>query len=255
MIPVKDGIPLRRVPLGTLVLMLAGVIIYVVAITAGGTLLGGPSSETSLNWGAIPYEWAHYGQHCAIGLAGAGQAVLCTGQPDVGGTAGSQPPTWITAFSSMFIARDALQLVVSLALLGVFGAAVEDELGRVRFLALFVLGGLAWVVLAAAVGSGSAAPLLGNAGALAAVIGAYLALRRGEQIVSVRLVPLFFALSEAPAWAWAAGWVCFDALFGALGTFTVGGDAGATYYVHYACLAVGALAVLAVRSRSVAQTT
>lgn len=255
MIPVKDGIPLKRAPLATLALILASVIAYLVAIASGGSLLGGPGLVTVVRWGAIPYEWAHYGQHCAIGLAGAGQAVLCTGQPDVVGSVGSQPPTWLTAFSSIFIARDALQLIVNLALLAVFGAAVEDELGRVRFLALYLLGGLAWLALALAAGSGSTLPLVGNAGALCAVIGAYLALRPREQIMSVRLVPFFFAIVEVPAWAWAIAWVGFDALFGALGTFTgLGGGAGATYYVHYACLVLGALATLAAaRSRSVAQ--
>ena len=248
MIPSKDGIPLTRAPLVTLALIAASVIVYLVAIASGGSLLGGPSVVTVVRWGAIPYEWAHYGQHCAIGLAGAGQAVLCTGQPDVVGRVGSQPPTWITAFSSIFIARDLLQLIVNLTLLAVFGAAVEDELGRARFVALYLLGGLVWLAIAVGAGPGSTVPLIGNAGALGAVIGAYLALRPRAQIVSVRLVPLFFAIVETPAWAWALAWVAFDALFGALGTFTgLGAGAGATYYVHYACLVLGALA--AARSR------
>jgi membrane associated rhomboid family serine protease len=254
-IPIKDGIPLKRAPLVTLTLILASVVAYLVAIASGGSLLGGPSLVTLVRWGAVPYEWAHYGQHCAIGLAGGGQAVLCTGQPDVVGSVGSQPPTWLTTFSSSTSRATKIELVVNLALLAVLGAAVEDELGRARFLALYVLGGLAWLALAVAVGSGSTEPLAGNAGALCAVIGAYLALRPRESIVSVRLVPLFFAIVEVPAWAWAIAWVGFDALFGALGTFTaLGGGAGATYYAHYACLVLGALATLAAaRSRSVAQ--
>ena len=246
MIPLKDGIPLRRAPLVTFALALASVLAYLVAIASGGSLLGGPSFATVVRWGAIPYEWAHYGQHCAIGLASAGQAVLCTGAPGVVGSVGSQPPTWLTAFSQIFIARDLLQLLVNVALLAVFGAAVEDELGRARFLALYLAGGLLSLALAVAVAPGSAQPLLANAGALAAVIGAYVALRPRERIVSVRLVPLFFAISEAPALAWALAWLAFDALFGALGTFTgLGGGAGATYYVHDCSLALGALAAFA----------
>jgi len=222
------------------------VIAYLVAIASAGALIGGPSAMTVVRWGAIPYEWAHLGQHCAIGLSALGQAVLCTGQAGVVGRVGAQPPTWITAFSSIFIARDALQLIVNLALLAVFGGAVEDELGHKWLLALYVLGALVALALALALDAGSTTPLIGNAGALAAVIGAYLALRPKEPILSVRVVPLFFAIVETPAWSWALAWIVFDALFGALGTFTgLGGGAGATYYVHYACVTLGALAGLA----------
>jgi len=245
-IPVKDGVPRERRPLVTLGLIAASVVAYLVAIGSGGSLIGGPSTTTVLGWGAVPYEWTHWGQHCAIGLAGLGQAVVCTGPHAVGRVVGTHPPTWITAFSSIFIARDALQLIVNLALLAVFGGAVEDELGHKWLLALYVLGALVALALALALDAGSTTPLIGNAGALAAVIGAYLALRPKEPILSVRVVPLFFAIVETPAWSWALAWIVFDALFGALGTFTgLGGGAGATYYVHYACVALGALAGLA----------
>ena len=253
MIPVKDGVPRERRPLVTLGLIAASLIVYLVAIGSGGTLIGGPSTVTVVRWGAIPYEWAHLGQHCAIGLGALGQAVLCTGQAGVVGRVGAQPPTWVTAFSSVFIGRNALQLIVNLSLLAVFGGAVEDELGHAWLLALYVLGGLVALALALAVDAGSATPLIGNAGALAAVIGAYLALRPNERILSVRVLPLFFAIVETPAWSWALAWIGFDALFGALGTFTgLGGGAGATYYVHYACLPLGALAGLA-RTRRAAR--
>ncbi len=250
MIPVKDGVPRERRPLVTLGLIAASLIVYLVAIGSGGTLIGGPSTTTALDWGAIPYEWTHWGQHCAIGLGYLGQAVVCTGPHTVGSVA-AQPPTWITAFSATFIARNALQLIVNLALVAVFGGAVEDELGHAWLLALYVLGGLVALALALAVDAGSATPLIGNAGALAAVIGAYLALRPNERILSVRVLPLFFAIVETPAWSWALAWIGFDALFGALGTFTgLGGGAGATYYVHYACLPLGALAGLALTRRA-----
>jgi membrane associated rhomboid family serine protease len=237
-IAVRDGIPRERRPLVTLALILAGVAIYLVAAASGGSLLGGPATTTVIKWGAIPYELAHWGRHCGISYMT--QTLACAG-PGVTGPAGPQPATWVTAFSHFLIARNALELVVNLWLLGVFGGAVEDELGHARLLALYVLGGLAALALAVAVAPDSQTPLIGSAGALAAVIGAYLALRPKEQILGLRLVPLFFAVVELPAWGWALAWVAFDALFGALGTFTgLGAAAGASYYMHYACLPIGA---------------
>ena len=243
MIPVKDGVARQRRPLVTLALVAASIVVYLVAIGSGGSLIGGPSAVTVVRWGAIPYEWTHWGQHCAIGLAGFGQAVLCTGQAHVIGSAGSQPPTWLTAISQIFIAKDVLQLIVNVALLAVLGSSVEDAMGPARFLALYLLGGLASLAIAIVAGADSVVPLVGNAGALACVIGAYLVLRTKQRILSVGLIPCFFAIYAVPAWAWAGAWVAFDALFGALGTFTgLGGGAGATYYAHYSGLALGALA-------------
>ncbi|MGD0197513.1 MAG: rhomboid family intramembrane serine protease [Solirubrobacteraceae bacterium] len=245
MIPIRDSLAHERVPLVTAALIVAGVVVYLVAIAAGGTLIGGPGPQTIVRWGAIPYEWAHYGRHCAIGLAALGEAVLCTGQPHVVGSVGSQPPTWVTAFSQLFIGRNSLELIVNLVLLAVFGWSLEDELGHVRFLVLYLLGGLVTLALAIAVAPGSAVPLVGNGGALATVLGAYLALRPRERVLSVRLVLFFFSIVEVPAAVWILAWVCFDVLFGALGTLTgLGADAGASYYVALCGLAVGALAVL-----------
>jgi hypothetical protein len=53
----------------TVALILASVVAYVLATRHGGSLIGGPSGETIVRYGAIPYEFSHRGQHCAFGLA------------------------------------------------------------------------------------------------------------------------------------------------------------------------------------------
>jgi rhomboid family protein len=86
-----------------------------------------------VRYGAIPYEFSHWGQHCALGAVGFNQAMLCTGQHGVVGSVLPQPATWETAFTAMFLHANLLHLAVNMTFLGVFGSSVEDALGGSRF--------------------------------------------------------------------------------------------------------------------------
>jgi membrane associated rhomboid family serine protease len=96
--------------------------------------------------------------------------------------------------------------------------SVEGSLGRVRFGALCLLGGLlaggAWALL----GSGGPSPLLvGNTGATLAVLGAYLLLHPRARILSLVPVPFFTTLVEVPAALLIGLWLGLQLYFGAAG--------------------------------------
>jgi membrane associated rhomboid family serine protease len=130
--------------------------------------------------------------------------------------------------------------------LAVFGATLEDTIGRLRFLAFYILGGLAALALAVAVSPDSSAPTLGASGAIAAVLGGYILLYPRARILTVVLLIFFFTLVELPAWAMLGLWFIFDALLGALGVATpFGGGAGVAYYAHIGGFAFGLLAITA----------
>jgi membrane associated rhomboid family serine protease len=246
LIPLKDNIRLARFPLVTIALILANVVVYLVAISHGGSIIGGPSVETIVRYGAIPYEFSHWGQHCALGLAGLGQAVLCTGQPGVTGSPGPQPATWETAFSAMFLHANILHIAGNMIFLGVFGMTVEDRMGRLRFLCFYLLGGLAALGLQIAVAPNSVDPTLGASGAIAAVLGAYILLYPRARILTVVILIFFFTLVELPAWVMLVLWFAFDGVLGALGVSTpFGGGAGVAYYAHIGGFAFGLLVAFA----------
>jgi membrane associated rhomboid family serine protease len=250
LIPIKDNIRLVRWPLITIALIVANVVAYLLAIANGGSIIGGPSAQTLVRYGAIPYEFAHWGQHCALGLGALGQSVLCTGQRGVIGAVGSQPATWLTAFTATFLNVNILQLVVNMVVLAVFGATLEDSLGRPAFLAFYVLGALAALALTVAAASNSAVPTLGTPGAIAAVLGGYIVFYPRARILSVSILVFFFNLVEVPACVWLALWLLFDAGFGALGVITpLGGDAGGAYYAGFGGLAFGLLVASALMRR------
>jgi membrane associated rhomboid family serine protease len=250
MIPFKDDIRLARTPVITMAVVVANVVAYVFAAAHGGSLIGGPSGQTVVRYGAIPYEFGHWGQHCALGLAGFKQAVLCSGQHGVIGRVGSQPATWETAFTAMFLHANILHLAVNMIFLGVFGASVEDRVGRLAFLGFYVLGGLAALALQVLVAPGSATPTLGASGAIAAVLGAYIVLYQRAKIRTL-VVPIFrVTLVELAAWVVVAAWFALDAILGALGLSTrFGGGTGVAYYAHWGAFAFGMLVALALLGR------
>jgi membrane associated rhomboid family serine protease len=244
-IPLKDNIRLARVPIVTIALIAANVIVYLLAIRNGGSIIGGPDSNVLLRYGAIPYEFSHWGRHCGFALAGLGETIACAGQAHVVGTAPAQPPTWETAFTAMFLHANILHIAGNMVFLGVFGTTVEDRMGRLRFLCFYLLGGLVALGLQIAVAPNSDLPTVGASGAIAAVLGAYILLYPRARILTVVILIFFFTLVELPAWAMLALWLAFDGILGAIGLTTpFGGGAGVAYYAHIGGFGFGLLAAL-----------
>jgi membrane associated rhomboid family serine protease len=250
MIPLKDNVGLTRAPVITIALILASVVAYALAAAHGGSLIGGPSAGTVVRYGAIPYEFRHWGQHCALGAAYFTQALLCTGQHGVAGSAGPQPATWETAFTAMFLHANVLHLAVNMTFLGVFGASVEDRVGHLAFLGFYLLGGLVALALQILVAPGSDTPMLGASGAIAAVLGAYIMLHPRTKIRTLVVAIFRFTFVELAAWVVLVAWFVFDAILGAVGLSTAFGDAaGVAYYAHWGGFAFGALVALALLGR------
>ena len=246
MIPLRDRIPLARWPIVTIALIAANVIVYLVSISsAGGSIIDGPTGATIVRYGAIPYEFTHLASHCELGAAGFSQIVLCSGQAGVLGSVAAQPATWETAFSAMFLHANVLAVAFNMLFLAIFGATLEDTLGRLRFLAFYLLGGLAALALAIAVGPDSVTPTLGASGAIAAVLGAYILLYPRAGVMTVVLVPFLCNIVELPAWALLGVWLVLDAVLGGLGLLTPFGGAGLAYYAQLGGFAFGLLAVRA----------
>src|SRR6185295_3996093 len=92
------------------------------------------------------------------------------------------PPWWIDLFSSMFMHGGWEHILGNMLFLWIFGNNVEDTVGRPRFIAFYLAGGLfatlSQTIVTLQAGSSSAAeiPNVGASGAIAAVLGAYLVL-------------------------------------------------------------------------------
>jgi membrane associated rhomboid family serine protease len=136
--------------------------------------------------------------------------------------------------------------------LAVFGPTVEDRMGRIRYLAFYLLGGLAALGLQVAVATNSTSPTLGASGAIAAVLGAYILLYPRARILTVVILIFFFTIIELPAWTMLVLWLAFDGVLGAFGVSTPFGGAGVAYYAHIGGFAFGLLVVRAFVRRDAA---
>jgi membrane associated rhomboid family serine protease len=237
--PLRDNIPTERLPIVTIVLIVANVLAYFF-FQHGTITLGDPSSEAYLRNlvenATIPYELTHWGQHCVI----QGQNIAC-------GTVANPPgyaPTWAEPFLSMFMHGGLLHLGGNMLFLWIFGNNVEDSMGPVRYFLFYILGGLAATALQVIVSPSSAVPNIGASGAIAAVLGGYLVLFPRARVVTFVFIVFFFTIVELPAIIFLGIWIAEQALFGYLGlTQPVGGGGGVAYFAHIGGFAFGLAAI------------
>ncbi len=227
-------------------------IAYLLAIRHGGSFFGGPSENVVVRYGAIPYELTHPGSHCELVTQGSLSGVACTGQPGVTGSPGSQPATWETAFTSMFLHGSFLHIFGNMLFLAIFGPTVEDAMTRPRFLVFYLLGGLVALAAQVAVDPSSTGPTLGASGAIAAVLGGYILLYPRARIITLIFIIFFVTIVELPALALLGFWFLTQLYFGAAGLAApLGGGEGVAYFAHVGGFLFGLLTIrLFVRRRS-----
>ncbi len=97
----------------------------------------------------------------------------------------------LTLFTSEFLHADWLHLLSNMVFLWVFGRAVEDRLGHLKYLLVYLLGGAAAAIFQSwMVGTHNSIVMIGASGAIATVLGVYL-ISFPTAWVTV-LVPVFF---------------------------------------------------------------
>ena len=250
MFPLKDNIPTERTPYVTIALIVLNVLVYFLW-QKGGLSISDPSSpqylEHLIDYGAFPYELTHPSDHCAIT---ASQAIACEGLPGVTGTADSQPSTWLTPFTAMFMHGGLLHLGGNMLFLWIFGNNVEDSMGPLRFVVFYLLGGLAAIALQVAIDPNAAVPTIGASGAVAAVLGGYILLYPRARVVTVIFIIFFFTVLELPAMLILGFWFLQQIAFGALDLANPsGGGGGVAYFAHIGGFAFGLLAIKLFTSR------
>jgi len=243
--PLKDNIPTDRVPILTIALILANVIAYFFW-QKGGLTFGDPSSAHYLtnlaDYGAVPFELTHPGHHCGfevVGNVADASNFTCSGQV----YPADQPSPWITPFTAMFMHGGLLHLGGNMLFLWIFGNNIEDALGRVRFIAFYVLGGLAALALQTLVDPSAAVPTIGASGAIAAVLGGYAVLYPRARVLTLILIVFFFTVIEIPALVMLGIWFLQQLIFGALDLSDPVGGGGVAYFAHIGGFAFGLLTI------------
>jgi membrane associated rhomboid family serine protease len=107
-------------------------------------------------------------------------------------------------------------VLLDILLLGLLAPTLESALGRVRFCALCLFGGLLAVAARALLHDGTPESIvLGASGASAAVLGGYLARYPRAHVLTMVLVPFLAGLVELPAALFLGAWLLAQILLGA----------------------------------------
>jgi membrane associated rhomboid family serine protease len=264
-IPLKDNVPTLRLPIVTIVLILVNVGFFVWQLTSptdrysSSTLerLGlNQRDQKSAEYGAIPYRLLHPGEDCAAGVtegsSGPQADVVCEGTDAYDqARASGQPfekldeaPWFVTAFTSMFMHGGILHLAGNMLFLWIFGNNIEDSMGKPRFVAFYLLGGVAAALAQVLISPDSTIPLVGASGAIAAVLGGYALLYPHARVLTLFFAFFIFIL-EIPAMVLLGLWILLQFLpaIGQLATPDLGGEGGVAYFAHIGGFIFGLAAI------------
>lgn len=154
---------------------------------------------------------------------------------------------WMDLFTSMFLHGGFAHLIGNMWFLWVFGDNVEDVLGSAKFLAFYLLCGLAAALLQMVVDPGSNLPNIGASGAISGVMGAYLIKFPHSRILT--FVPIFF-MFEIPAWIVLIYWFViqfFSGVGAAAGPQSAEG--GVAWFAHVGGFVAGMVLIKILRAR------
>jgi membrane associated rhomboid family serine protease len=145
-------------------------------------------------------------------------------------------------FTSMFLHGSWLHLLGNMWFLWLFGNNIEDSMTRPRFIAFYLLCGLAAALAQVVANPSSGVPMVGASGAISGVMGAYLVLFPRVRVFTV--VPLgFFITSIAlPAWVMLIYWAALQ-MFGGITSITAAQTGGVAFWAHLGGFLAGVVLV------------
>jgi len=235
--PYHDENKTQRTAIVTVVLIAACVAAWILVQGAGAPL---PLAAAVCNFGLVPGE--------LTGTLGAGvefpmgDGLMCVTDP------GTQP---VHILTHMFLHGSWMHLLGNMWFLWLFGNNIEDSMTRPRFLAFYLLCGLAAAVLQVATNPGSPIPMVGASGAISGVMGAYLVLYPKVRVFT--MVPIGFMLTSValPAWVMLLYWAFLQFISGVT---TIGAEGGGVaFWAHIGGFVAGVVLVkLFARSSKVA---
>ncbi|HEX2255809.1 MAG TPA: rhomboid family intramembrane serine protease, partial [Afifellaceae bacterium] len=158
-------------------------------------------------------------------------------------------PAWATIFTSMFMHGGWLHLGGNMLFLWIFGDNIEDSMGHGRFLAFYVLCGVA-----AALGQGllsptSTVPMVGASGAISGVLGGYLLLHPRATVRVLIILGFFITVAHVPAMLVLGVWFLGQPWSAAA---TPPGEPGIAFAAHIGGFVAGLVLVPFFRRRGVA---
>jgi membrane associated rhomboid family serine protease len=232
MIPLSDDNPTIRVPVVTILLLAAMGSAWL--IVQGGGFDFTTLAMSVCNLGLVPAE--------LTGAAPLGTSIPLTRELNC--VVDAEPLNWLSPLTSMFLHGSWAHLLGNGLFLWVFGNNVEDVMGRLRFLAFYLICGLAAGAAHVFVDPASPIPTVGASGAISGMMGAYLVLFPRVRVRMLFIFIVFFRVIPLPAWLVLLWWFGLQVLLGVpdlAGMPREGG--GVAVWAHVGGFVAGALLV------------
>jgi len=226
MIPYRDENETQRRALATGAILVLNIASWLVVQGAGSDL---PLAKSVCNLGLIPAE--------LTGLLPPGRSfplapgLACVTDP------GRQVSHLIT---SMFLHGGWMHLIGNMWFLWLFGNNVEDSMGRLRFIAFYLLTGLAAALGQVMANPDSIIPMVGASGAISGVMGAYLVLYPRVKVYTLVPIFIFFTSIALPAWAMLGYWFVIQLVSGLFSSSEMGGVA---FWAHIGGFVAGVMLI------------
>jgi len=173
-------------------------------------------------------------------LSGGDQFVLSWSVTPAEITAGHR---LVTIFTSMFMHAGWAHIIGNMVFLWAFGPQIEDVMGPVRYLAFYLLGGVAAMATQIWASPTSTIPLLGASGAIAAVMGAFIVTYPRDRIRTLLFFGFFARTAFIPAALLIGVWFAFQLLSAGAGTISDVNTDDVAYLAHVGGAVFGAMAV------------
>ena len=233
MIPIGDDNPTLKTPVMTFVLLGATIGSWLVVQGAG--FESEQLAASVCNFGLVPGE--------VTGQAPVGQAVRISELSAC--VVDREPINIFTPITSMFLHGSWGHLLGNMLFFWVFGNNVEDSMGRARFLAFYLICGIAAAVAHMLVQPASPVPTVGASGAVSGIMGAYLLLYPQVRVRMLFFFLIFFKIVRIRAWLVLLFWFGWQVLTGLpeLTTMRTEISGGVAVWAHVGGFVAGALLI------------
>jgi membrane associated rhomboid family serine protease len=238
MIPLKDDLQSRSLPIVTVGLIGLNLLAFLYQLSLGLDARGpgaGAAEAFVREFGVIPCRVTG---DCPAAVVRA---------------IGDFPHPWVTLVTSMFLHGGLFHIGGNMLYLWIFGNNVEDTLGHGRFLLFYLASGVAAAAGQIAISPGSHVPMIGASGAVSGVLGAYLLLFPYATILTLVTFGFFIRFLHVPALIVLGFWIVVQ-LFNGYFTFSAQAagraeSGGVAWFAHIGGFLAGMLLLFLLRSR------
>ncbi len=220
MIPLRDNIPSRAIPIVGFGLIAINILVFVYQAMLAGQ---GAGEQFIFSYGVVPGRF---------GLDPFGEAY--------------------TLISSQFLHGGFMHILGNMLYLYIFGDNVEDRFGHAGFLIFYLVCGACAALAQIYFNQESAIPMVGASGAIAGVLGAYFIFYPRARVLTLIPLGVFSRMIEIPAFFFLGFWFLMQTFSGTAALYTartMGREVGGVAWWAHAGGFVAGLAAALIKGR------